>query len=102
MDLLDDFLNNIENKRRESLPEGFESRVLDNWFVEQPKRRKIHTLSLLALAACLVTCSCMNVFSLIKFKRVQDEVVSEVDSNSLETDFVNQYGLTNNVSYVQY
>jgi hypothetical protein len=102
MDSLDNLLNSIECKRREPLPEGFEDRVLDKWFLQQPEKRKNknYTAFIYAAAACLIAFTCINILSLQLLNQSTNEISANSNTEiSSETEFAEAYGLMERTTY---
>ncbi|HSY61315.1 MAG TPA: hypothetical protein VK796_05530 [Cytophaga sp.] len=104
MDLLDNLLNAIEYKRREPLPEGFENRVLDKWFQQQPEKskNKNYTAFIYAAAACLIAFTCINILSLQLLNQSTNEISTNANTTteiSSETEFAEAYGLMERTTY---
>ncbi|WP_018342709.1 hypothetical protein [Cytophaga aurantiaca] len=103
MDPLDNLLNSVEYKRREPLPEGFEGRVLDKWFNQQPIKKKDYTVFAYAAAACLVAFTCINILSLNVLNQSTSNDVSANSHTTIqissETEFAEAYGFVETASY---
>lgn len=100
MDPLDDLLKNTDHFKNRPLPDGFEEAVLNKWFDETPANKKTNSVWMLALAACLAACTCINILSLQAFENSSAASVQRsISDTSLEEDFADEYGLDDNMSY---
>ena len=102
MDQLDDILKTINHTKRAAVPDGFENRVLDKWFQQQPKKENGYTVFIYAAAACLIAFTCINILSLQVLAQSVDEISTNTYTTteiSSETEFAEAYGLIETSTY---
>lgn len=97
MDPLDELLNKINHTSPAPLPAGFEEKVLNKWFNER-QENKSYPFIWYAAAACIIACTCINMYYLSETEIASTRAEMKTDS-TFEESVVAEYGLIESISY---